>query len=85
VLRQFCRLGLEPVPHCTTLVRWANLVQPATLHRLLERVTDLARSLQVTRGRKLRLDSTVVRAALVHFRPLVEQACAQAERRVLQG
>src|SRR5439155_5627783 len=48
VLRQFCRLGLEPVPHCTTLLRWANLLQPQTLHGLLERVTELARSLQVT-------------------------------------
>jgi IS5 family transposase len=60
VLRQFCRLALEPVPDHTTLLRWANLLQPATLHRLLDRVTALARSLQVTRGRKLRLDSTVV-------------------------
>src|SRR5919206_2125646 len=37
VLRQFCRLGFEPVPHCTTLLRWANLLQPETLHRLLDR------------------------------------------------
>ena len=66
VLRQFCRLGLEPVPHFTTLLRWANLVQPATLHRLLDRVTELARSLQVTRGRKLRIDSTVVETP-IHY------------------
>src|SRR5919201_6621932 len=63
VLRQFCRLGLEPMPHHTTLLRWANLLQPETLHRLLERVTELARSLRVTRGRKLRIDSTVVPTA----------------------
>jgi IS5 family transposase len=66
VLRQFCRLGLEPVPHCTTLLRWANLLQPETLHRLLDRVTELARSLQVTRGRKLRIDSTVVETP-IHY------------------
>jgi IS5 family transposase len=66
VLRQFCRLGLEPVPHCTTLLRWANLIQPETLHRLLDRVTELARQRQVTRGRKLRLDSTVVPTA-IHY------------------
>ena len=58
VLRQFCRLYLEPVPDDTTLLRWANLIQPGTLHRLLDRVTDLARSLKVTRGRKLRTDTT---------------------------
>src|SRR5437879_10452865 len=66
VLRQFCRLGLQPVPHDTTLLRWANLVQPETLHRLLDRVTELARSLQVTRGRKLRIDSTVVETTVHH-------------------
>src|SRR5215467_13967689 len=66
VLRQFCRLGLDPVPHHTTLMRWSNLLQPATMHRLLDRVTQLARSLKVTRGRKLRIDSTVV-ATAIHY------------------
>jgi IS5 family transposase len=66
VLRQFCRLGLEPVPHFTTLLRWANLIQPETLHGLLDRVTELAQSLQVTRGRKLRIDSTVVETP-IHY------------------
>jgi IS5 family transposase len=66
VLRQFCRLGLEPVPHHTTLMRWSNVVQPETMHRLLDRVTELARSLKVTRGRKLRIDSTVV-ATAIHY------------------
>src|SRR5690348_4197454 len=66
VLRQFCRLGLEPVPHHTTLMRWSNVVQPETMHRLLDRVTELARSLKVTRGRKLRIDSTVV-ATTIHY------------------
>lgn len=66
VLRQFCRLGLEPVPHGTTLLRWANLLQPETLHRLLDRVTELARSLKVTHGRKLRIDSTVV-PTTIHY------------------
>ena len=66
VLRQFCRVGLEPVPYHTTLLRWANLLQPETLHRLLDRVTQLARSLKVTRGRKLRIDSTVVETTIHH-------------------
>jgi IS5 family transposase len=60
VLRQFCRVYAEPVPDDTTLLRWANLIQPATLHHLLDHVVMLARSLKVTRGRKLRLDGTVV-------------------------
>jgi transposase, IS5 family len=66
VLRQFCRLGFERMPHHTTLMRWANLLQPETMHRLLDRVTELARSLKVTRGRKLRIDSTVV-ATAIHY------------------
>lgn len=66
VLRQFCRLGVAPAPHATTLLRWANLLQPETLHRLLDRVTALAQSLHVTRGRKLRTDSTVVETTIHH-------------------
>lgn len=60
VLRQFCRVYTARVPDDTTLLRWANLIQPATLQRLLDQVVALARQQHVTRGRKLRLDSTVV-------------------------
>ena len=66
VLRQFCRLGLERAPDDTTLLRWANLLQPATLDGLLDHVVTLARQLKVTRGRKLRVDSTVVGTAIRH-------------------
>jgi IS5 family transposase len=66
VLRQFCRVYAEPVPDETTLLRWANLIQPATLHRLLDHIVVLARSRQVTRGRKLRLDGTVVATNIQH-------------------
>jgi transposase, IS5 family len=57
---------MEPAPHATTLLRWANLVQPETLHALPDRVTELARSLTITRGRKLRIDSTVVQTTIHH-------------------
>jgi IS5 family transposase len=66
VLRQFCRVYLERVPDHTTLLRWANLIQPATLHQLLDHVVDLARQLKVTRGRKLRIDGTVVETNIHH-------------------
>jgi IS5 family transposase len=66
VLRQFCRLGLERAPDDTTLLRWANLIRPATLDALLDHVVALARRLKVTRGRKLRVDSTVVGTAIRH-------------------
>jgi transposase, IS5 family len=60
VLRQFCRLYLEPVPADTTLIRWANTIGPETVASLNDQAVELARSLKVTRGRKLRVDSTVV-------------------------
>ena len=50
VLRQFCgvcRLGAGPA----YLAWWAQLLQPATLHRLLEHLVHLACQLKVTQGR----------------------------------
>ena len=64
ILRQFGRVYLERVPDDTTLLRWAALIGPPTLEQLNERVIELARSLQVTRGRKLRVDSTVVETTI---------------------
>jgi IS5 family transposase len=66
VLRQFCRLGLQRAPDDTTLIRWAALIQPATLDELNEHVVALARGLRVTRGHKLRTDGTVVETTIHH-------------------
>ncbi len=66
VLRQFCRVYLEKVPDNTTLVRWANVMQPSSLQVLLDHVVELARQLKVTRGRKLRIDGTVVETNIHH-------------------
>ncbi len=66
VLRQFCRVYLEKVPDDTTLIRWANLIQPTTLQGLLDHVVELARQLKVTKGRKLRIDGTVVETNIHH-------------------
>jgi IS5 family transposase len=60
VLRQFCRVYLEKVPDDTVLIRWANTIGPQTVQQLNDRVVQLARSLKVTRGRKLRVDTTAV-------------------------
>jgi IS5 family transposase len=65
-LRQFCRVYLEQVPDDSTLIKWANLLQPETLHRLLEHVVAMAQRLKVTRGRKLRTDGTVVESNIHH-------------------
>src|SRR3954468_2925610 len=66
VLRQFCRVYLERVPDDTTLIRRAGLIGPETLQALNDRVVQLARSLKVTRGRKLRVDTTAVETD-IHF------------------
>jgi len=66
VLRQFCRLYLEAAPDDTTLVRWANQIGPKTIASLNERAVKLARSLKVTRGRKLRVDSMMVETNIHH-------------------
>jgi len=66
VLRQFCRVYAEKVPDDTTLIRWANCIQAATMHALLASVLDLARQAKVTRGRKLRIDGTVVATNIHH-------------------
>jgi IS5 family transposase len=59
-LRQFCRLYLNGAPVDTTLLRWANLIQPKTLEKFNERIVQLAVERKVTSGRKLRTDGTVV-------------------------
>ena len=65
-LRQFCRVYWHPVPDDTTLIKWANLIGPATVAQLHERVVVLARQLRVTRGRKLRVDTTAVETNIHH-------------------
>src|SRR6266545_2556287 len=59
-LRQFCRVYLNEVPDDTTLIRWANLIQPKTLENFNQRIMQLAVERKVTRGRRLRTDGTVV-------------------------
>jgi IS5 family transposase len=66
ILRQFCRVYLQRVPDDTTLIRWAATIGPETMARINDRVVELARSLKVTRGRKLRVDTTAVETN-IHF------------------
>jgi transposase, IS5 family len=66
VLRQFCRLYLEPAPDDTTLIRWANAIGARTLAALNDRAVELARSFKISRGRKLRTDGTVVETYIHH-------------------
>lgn len=60
VLRQFCRVYLNPVPDDTVLIKWANLIQEETLRKFNERITQVAVEQKITKGQKLRTDGTVV-------------------------
>lgn len=65
-LRWFCRLYFNSVCSDKTLLRWANLIAPATLELFNERLSQIAVEVKVTRGRKLRTDGTVVEAH-IHY------------------
>ena len=60
MVRKFCRLYFHPAPDDTVWIRWDNVLKPSTLEALNGCVVETARRLKVTRGRKLRTDTTVV-------------------------
>ena len=66
VLRWFCRVYFEHIPDDTTLLRWAQLIRPETMHALNDRVVELAAQAKVVKGRKLRLDGTCVQTNIHH-------------------
>src|SRR5439155_8420564 len=66
VYRAFCRIDGERVPHAKTLVRLAHLLDGPILTQLLERLATIARQRRVIRGRRLRVDTTVVETT-IHY------------------
>ena len=60
VYRTFCRIDCERVPDAKTLIRLAALLGPEALHGIVARTVSLARERRVVRGRRLRVDTTVV-------------------------
>jgi IS5 family transposase len=60
VWRWFCRIDGHDVPDHTTWRDREALLRPATLHRLNDRLVHMAQEKHITRGRKLRMDSTVI-------------------------
>jgi IS5 family transposase len=59
-LRYFTRLYLEKVPHYSVLARYEQLIPEETLSRIHKIIVDIAKKRKITRGRKLRVDTTVV-------------------------
>lgn len=60
VYRAFCRIDCERVPDAKTLIRLTHLLGCDTLKPALARVVQIARQRRVTRGARLRVDTTVV-------------------------
>jgi IS5 family transposase len=60
VWRWLCHIDGHDVPDHTTWRDREALLRPATLHRLNDRLVHIAQEKRITRGRKLRVDSTVI-------------------------
>src|ERR1700688_214431 len=60
VYRQFTRVGAQKVPDAKTLGKLAVALGPEIIEQLHARVVAIAREKQIIRGRRLRLDTTVV-------------------------
>ncbi|MGH7302864.1 MAG: ISNCY family transposase, partial [Candidatus Rokuibacteriota bacterium] len=60
VYRAFCRIDGERVPDAKTLIRLAQLLDAAVLQDVLARLVEVGRRQRVIRGRRLRVDTTVV-------------------------
>jgi IS5 family transposase len=60
IWRWVCRIDGRRMPDYSTLQKREQLIRPETLQQLNERVIQLGQERKVTRGRKLRVDSTVV-------------------------
>ena len=60
VYRAFCRIDGERVPDAKTLIRLARLLDEPVLKDVLARLVAMGRERRVIRGRRLRVDTTVV-------------------------
>jgi len=66
VYRRFCRIDAAKVPDAKTMVRLGQIIDGPTLQQLLHRLVAIAAATGVTRGRKMRVDTTVVEARIHH-------------------
>ena len=64
VYRYFCRIDGGKVPDSKTMVRLGQLLDGDALKALFSRVVEQAVERRVTRGRKMRVDTTVVEAPI---------------------
>ena len=78
VYRAFTRIDAEEVPDAKTILKIAGALGPDVIAQLHRQVIDVAKRAGVTRGRRFRIDTTVVETN-VHYRPTARccrTACA---------
>lgn len=64
VYRRFCRIDGQKVPDAKTMIRQNKLIDSPALRKLFQRTVDGAIEQKVTRGTKMRIDTTVVEAPI---------------------
>jgi IS5 family transposase len=75
VYRAFTRVGDGKVPDARTIARLGQLIGPEVIEELHQRIVQLAQEPGVTRGRKLRVDTTVVETN-IHY-PTDSASCRE--------
>ena len=66
VYRAFARISCDAVPDAKTILKIAKALGPAVIERLHRRVVDLAMAAGVVKGRRMRVDTTVIETH-VHY------------------
>jgi IS5 family transposase len=66
VYRAFARISCAVVPDAKTILKIAHALGPAVIDRVHQRILTLAIAAGVTKGRKMRVDTTVV-ATPIHY------------------
>ena len=91
VYRHFCRIDGGKVPDAKTMVRLGQLLQGDALRGLFDRVVQLGAKRRVTRGRKMRVDTTVVETPIRYpsdsrlCEDVTQVLCREVERARSQG
>jgi IS5 family transposase len=78
VYRRFCRIDAGKVPDAKTMVRLGQLVDGTVLKDVFDRVVHQAVETNVTQGRSMRIDTTVVEAPIRY--PTDSGLCEDAVR-----
>lgn len=91
VYRHFCRIDAGKVPDAKTMVRLGQLLDGQALRAVFERIVELGVQRRVSRGRKMRVDTTVVETPIRYpsdsrlCEDVTQGVCREIERLRSQG